>query len=81
MRYAILLGMMMLFTGCGGLSASGGVPRGAVVWCGTYEYTGTTVKAHTEGTALGVSDAELASRMSVENVIELATAMNCGGRG
>lgn len=40
-------------------------------------YTGTWLKTETEGRAIGLSDAELAERMTVEQVIDLATALGC----
>lgn len=63
----------VLLTAC----SSNGVPAGAVAWCGTFEYTGTWLKTETDGRALGVSDADIASSMSVEDVITLAEAMGC----
>ena len=64
----------LLLTGC----ATNGVPTGAVAWCGQFEYTGTWLKTETDGRALGVSDAQIAQRMTVEDVIRLAEAMGCG---
>lgn len=70
MRYLVLA---LLLTGC----ASNGVPKGASAWCGSFEYTGTWLKAETDGRAIGLSDAALAERMTVEQVIALAEAMGC----
>lgn len=70
----ILLCLALVLTGC----ASNGVPTGAVAWCGSFEYTGTWLKTETNGKALGLSDSELAQRLTVDQVIALAEAMGCG---
>ena len=64
----------LLITSC---TSTGGVPDGAVAWCGNFEYTGTWTKSQTGGRALGVSDAQVAQRLSVDDVIQLAQAMGC----
>ena len=63
----------LLLTSC----TAGGVPTGAGAWCGQFEYTGTWLKTETDGRAIGVSDAQIAQRMTVEDVIRLADAMGC----
>lgn len=73
MRYLVLA---LLLTGC----VANGAPSGSVAWCAQYEYTGTWLKAETDGRAIGLSDAALAERMTVEQVIALAEAMGCGSR-
>lgn len=73
MKIAITVLALLLLTGC----ASNGVPDGAVAWCGQFDYTGTFTKSETGGKALGVSDGALVSRMTVEDVINLAEAMGC----
>lgn len=70
MRYLVLA---LLLTGC----AANGVPDGAVAWCGTFDYTGTFTKSETRGRALGLSDSELANKLTAEDVIRLATSMGC----
>lgn len=66
--------LALLLTGC----ASQGVPAGAAAWCGEFEYTGTWLKTETNGRAIGLSDGELAQRLTVEQVIALAESMGCG---
>ncbi len=61
--------------------ATNGVPAGSVAWCGQFEYTGTWLKTETNGRALGVSDADVADRMTVDDVIKLAQAMGCSQGG
>lgn len=73
MKIAFTLLALLLFTGC----ASQGVPRGSVAWCGQFDYTGTFTKSETGGRALGVSDAALVERMTVDDVIKLAESMGC----
>ena len=68
-----LILIALLLAGC----SSAGVPSGSVAWCGQFEYTGTWLKTETDGRALGVSDAQIAQRMTVEDVIRLAEAMGC----
>lgn len=63
----------LLLTAC----ASQGVPSGSVAWCGAFDYTGTVTKTETNGRALGLSDSELASRLTVDDVIKLAESMGC----
>lgn len=70
MRLALIA---LLLAGC----STNGVPTGAVAWCGKFEYTGTWLKTETDGRAIGVSDAQVAQRMTVEDVIRLADAMGC----
>lgn len=70
----IAIAMLLLMTAC---SNTSGVPDGAVAWCGSFEYTGTFTKSETGGRALGVSDAQVAERMSVDDVIKLAESMGC----
>lgn len=66
--------LTLLLTACGSTS---GVPAGSVAWCGQFDYTGTVTKSETSGRALGVSDAALVERMSVDDVIKLAEVMGC----
>jgi hypothetical protein len=65
--------VLLAMTGC----ASQGVPRGSIAFCGSFEYTGTFTKSESSGRAIGLSDSELASRLTVADVIALATAMGC----
>jgi hypothetical protein len=74
-KYWIVL--IMLSLSAIGCSTSPGAPKGAVAWCGGFDYTGTFTKSKTSGKALGLSDSVLASKMSVAEVIELAKAMGC----
>jgi hypothetical protein len=64
---------VLLLTSC----ASQGVPAGAVAWCGSFDYTGTFTKSETAGRALGLSDSDLAARLTVADVIALAESMGC----
>jgi hypothetical protein len=73
MRY-LLLFVALMMTGCG---ATNGIPKGAVAWCGQFQYTGTWLKTDNEGRALGVSDSAVLERMTVADVIALAEAMGC----
>ena len=72
-KAAVFLTLGLFLVGC----ATNGVPSGSVAWCGQFEYTGTWLKTETEGRAIGLSDAALAERMTVEQVIALAEAMGC----
>jgi hypothetical protein len=72
MRTLIVV-MLLAMTGC----ASHGVPSGAVAWCGSFDYTGTFTKSETAGRALGLSDSDLAARLTVQDVIALAESMGC----
>ena len=65
--------MLLAMTGC----ASQGVPRGSIAFCGSFEYTGTFTKSESSGRAIGLSDAAVVERMTVDDVIALATAMGC----
>jgi hypothetical protein len=65
--------VLLAMTSC----ASQGVPSGSVAWCGSFDYTGTFTKSETNGRALGLSDSDLASRLTVEDVIALAESMGC----
>lgn len=69
----LILACLVLLTGC----ASQGVPRGAVAWCSSFDYTGTVTKSQTAGRALGLSDSDLAARLTVDDVIKLAESMGC----
>lgn len=69
----LIIACLILLTGC----ASQGVPSGAVAWCGSFDYTGTVTKSQTAGRALGLSDSDLAARLTVEDVIALAESMGC----
>jgi hypothetical protein len=60
-----------------GCSTSPGAPKGAVAWCGGFDYTGTFTKSETSGKALGLSDSALVTKMTVDQVIQLAEAMGC----
>jgi hypothetical protein len=73
MRLLIVV-ILLAMTGC----ASQCVPSGAVAWCGSFDYTGTFTKSETNGRALGMSDSELAARLTVDDVIALADSMGCG---
>ena len=71
----ILIAVVLLtMTSC----ASQGVPAGAVAWCGSFDYTGTFTKSETAGRALGLSDSDLAARLTVADVIALADSLGCG---
>ena len=74
MKIIIAAMLALLVTACG---STNGIPDGAVAWCGQFEYTGTWIKAQSDGRALGVSDAQIAQRLSVDDVIQLAQAMGC----
>ena len=74
MQKISLLLLALTMTGC----ASQGVPRGAVAGCGDFGYIGTFTKSQTSMRALWLSDATLAERMTVDDVIKLAEAMECG---
>jgi hypothetical protein len=69
----LIVFMLLAMTGC----ASQGVPSGAVAWCGSFDYTGTFTKSETDGRALGLSDSDLAARLTVQDVIALAESMGC----
>jgi hypothetical protein len=73
MKRSIVFIIAMLMTGC----ASQGIPQGAVAWCGSFDYVGTVTKTETQGRALGLSDSDLASRLTVDDVIKLAESMGC----
>lgn len=73
MKIALVVLGLLLFTGC----ASGGSPKGAIAGCGDFQYAGTFTKSETSGRALWLSDGDLASRLTVADVIELATTMGC----
>jgi len=62
-------------------AASQGVPKGAVAWCGAFDYTGTFTKSESQGRALGVSDSAVIDRLTVDDVIKLAEAMGCSRGG
>ena len=74
MKIIIAAMLTLLVTACG---STNGIPDGAVAWCGQFEYTGTFTKSQTAGRALGVSDAQVVSRMTVDDVIKLAESMGC----
>ena len=74
MKIIIAAMLALLVTACG---STNGIPDGAVAWCGNFEYTGTLTKSQTGGRALGVSDAQVAERMTVDDVIKLAESMGC----
>ena len=74
MKNIIAAMLALLVTACG---STNGVPSGAVAWCGQFDYTGTWLKTQSDGRALGVSDAQIAQRLSVDDVIQLAQAMGC----
>ena len=76
MKLTIIAITALLITSC---TSSNGVPNGAVAWCGQFDYTGTFTKSQTAGRALGVSDAQVAERMTVDDVIKLAESMGCAG--
>jgi hypothetical protein len=65
--------VLLAMTSC----ASQGVPRGSIAFCGSFEYTGTLTKSESSGRAIGLSDAAVVERMTVDDVIALATAMGC----
>jgi hypothetical protein len=73
MRKISVFVIAMLMTGC----ASQGIPQGAVAWCGSFGYVGTVTKTETQGRALGLSDSDLAGRLTVDDVIKLAEAIGC----
>lgn len=70
-----LIVLALILSAC---STTSGIPKGAVAWCGNFEYTGTVTKSHAEGDALGVSNAAMAERMSIDDMIKLAESMGCG---
>ena len=74
MKLTIIAITALLITSC---TSTNGVPDGAVAWCGNFQYTGTWTKSQTGGRALGVSDAQVVSRMTVDDVIKLAESMGC----
>ena len=74
MKIILIAISALLITSC---TSTNGVPDGAVAWCGQFDYTGTWIKAQSDGRALGVSDAQIAQRLSVDDVIQLAQAMGC----
>lgn len=76
LRLAVFLTLAIALSSC----ATNGIPAGAVAWCGEFSYTGTWLKTETDGRAIGLSDAELAQRLTVEQVIALAEAIGCGSR-
>lgn len=71
----LMLIPFLLIVSC---TASQGVPRGAVAGCGDFGYIGTFTKSQTSMRALWLSDAAVAERMTVDDVIKLAEAMGCG---
>jgi len=73
MKIIMLIFLAVVISSC----ATQGVPAGAVAWCGSFDYTGTLTKSETQGRALGLSDSELAKRLTVEDVIALADSMGC----
>jgi hypothetical protein len=73
LKFIMVLLSVFVLTSC----ASQGVPAGAVAWCGSFDYTGTFTKSETAGRALGLSDSDLAARLTVEDVIALAESMGC----
>ena len=73
MRKISLMVSVLLMSSC----ASQGVPSGSVAWCGSFDYTGTVTKSETQGRALGLSDSDLAARLTVDDVIKLAESMGC----
>ena len=73
MKTIMLILLAVVISSC----ATQGVPAGAVAWCGQFDYTGTVVKSEVSGRALGLSDSELAKRLTVEDVIALAESMGC----
>jgi hypothetical protein len=74
MRLISVLMIAALLAGCAGAQ---GVPRGAVAGCGDFGYIGTFTKSQTAVRALWLSDAAIAERMTVEDVIALAQALGC----
>ena len=77
MKLILIVALALLTTAC---VNSNGVPDGAVAWCGSFDYTGTWTKSQTGGRALGVSDAAVVDRMTVDDVIKLAESMGCNTR-
>jgi hypothetical protein len=73
LKFIMVLLSVLALTSC----ASSGVPSGAVAWCGSFDYTGTFTKSETNGRALGLSDGDLAARLTVADVIALAESMGC----
>ncbi|MDP2128190.1 MAG: hypothetical protein Q8K97_12520 [Pseudohongiella sp.] len=74
MRATLIIMITLLLSAC---STTNGVPKGAVAWCGSFEHSGTFIKSEAAGRALGLSDSELANKLTVEDVIALATSMGC----
>ena len=72
MRTLIVV-MLLVMTSC----TSNGVPNGAVAFCVSFDYVGTVTKTQTNGRALGLSDSDLASRLTVDDVIKLSESMGC----
>ena len=78
MKILTLVVVVLTLCSCSVLGGNAnGVPAGSVAWCGQFEYTGTWLKTETNGRALGVSDAAVVDRMTVDDVIKLAQAMGC----
>lgn len=77
MKILTLVVVALTLCSCSALGGNNGVPASSVAWCGQFKYTGTWLKTETNGRALGVSDAQVAERMTVDDVIKLAQAMGC----
>jgi hypothetical protein len=73
LKFIMVLLSVFALTSC----ASQGVPRGSIAFCGSFDYTGTFTKSESSGRAIGLSDAAVVERMTVDDVIALATAMGC----
>lgn len=76
MRKLLVIVTLLLLAGC----VSPGMPeapQGAVAFCGSIDYTGTWTKSESAGRAIGLTSAELAEKMTVEEVIALAEALGC----
>lgn len=78
MKLLTLVLIALALCSCSALGGNtNGVPAGSVAWCGQFDYTGTWVKAETNGRAIGVSDSTVVARMTVDDVIKLAEALGC----
>lgn len=74
-RSAIALFLLSL-TACTGTSLPE-APKGAVAWCGNFDYTGTWLKTESSGSVLGLSDKDLADKLTVEDILTLTEQMGC----
>jgi hypothetical protein len=74
MKIVIALLLSLVAVSC---TSTNGVPDGAVLWCGKFEYKGTWLKTETDGRAMGASDKVTAERLTVDQAVALAEALGC----